>query len=82
MGKSTSSCWSGGITGTKPDYLDGSLFGAWSNRDDFELDEALTAARTLLSDIEFQSVRESGLNMTIEEANRFALHGDIMLPME
>jgi non-specific serine/threonine protein kinase len=48
--------------------------GAWSNRDDFELDEEFTAARALLGEVEFQSVWDTSQNMTIEEAIKLTLY--------
>ena len=47
--------------------------GAWSNRDDLELEEALATARATLGEAEFQSVWEAGQRMTTEEAIEFAL---------
>lgn len=50
--------------------------GAWSDRDDFELDEEFAAACALLGEVEFQSVWDTSQNMTMEEAIKFALYYD------
>jgi predicted ATPase/DNA-binding CsgD family transcriptional regulator len=51
--------------------------GAWSNRDDFELDEEFTSARASLGELEFQSVWDMSQELTIEEAIEFALHDEV-----
>jgi predicted ATPase/class 3 adenylate cyclase len=47
--------------------------GAWMSEDEPELEETLATARAALGKAEFQSAREAGQNMTIEEAIELAL---------
>lgn len=51
--------------------------GAWSNRDDFELDEEFTSARALLGEVKFQSVWDTSQNMTMEESIKLALYDEV-----
>jgi len=50
--------------------------GAWSNRDDVEMDEEFTKARAALGDTRFQSAWEEGKHMSGEGAIEFALGSD------
>lgn len=47
--------------------------GAWSSRDDLELDEEISSALADLGETEFQAVWKAGQNMTMEEAIAFVL---------
>jgi tetratricopeptide (TPR) repeat protein len=51
--------------------------GAWSNRDDFELDEEFTSARALHGEVKFQSVWDASQNMTMEESIKLALYDEV-----
>jgi tetratricopeptide (TPR) repeat protein len=51
--------------------------GAWSNRDDVELEEEFTSARASLGEVAFQSLWDACQNMAMDEAINLALHDDM-----